>query len=87
MNLQETIQEALKTSRAVLGYKDSVKFIKVNTPKVIVISNNLPESLRKEIEHEAKVSNIKLEVFEGNSKELGTFCGKPFPVSTLVIKG
>lgn len=87
MSTQETIQEALKTKKAIIGYKDSIKFIKVNSPKLIVISNNLPESLRKEIEQNAKVSKAKLEVFDGDSRQLGIFCGKPFPVSTLVIKG
>lgn len=87
MNAQDMIQEALKAKKIVIGYKNSIKFIKVNTPKVIVISNNLPESLRKEIEQNAKVGKMKLEVFSGNSRELGTFCGKPFPVSALVIEG
>jgi large subunit ribosomal protein L30e len=87
MKAQEMIQEALKSKKIILGYKETIKFIKVNTPKLIVISNNLPESLRMEIEHNAKVGNMKIEVFDGNSKELGIFCGKPFPVSALIIKG
>jgi large subunit ribosomal protein L30e len=87
MNVQEMIQEALKTKKVLIGYKDSIKFIKVSTPKLIVISNNLPESLRKEMEHNAKVGNMKIEVFDGTSNELGIFCGKPFPVSALIIKG
>lgn len=81
------IQEALKTKKVVIGYKDSIKFIKVSTPKLIVISNNLPENLRKEMEHNAKVGTMKIEAFDGTSKELGIFCGKPFPVSALIIKG
>ena len=87
MNVQEMIQQALKSKNVIIGYKDSIKFIKLNTPKLIVISNNLPESLRKEMEHNAKVGNMKLESFSGTSKDLGIFCGKPFPVSALVIKG
>lgn len=87
MNAQEMIQESLKANKVVIGYKNSIKFIKLNAPKVIVIANNLPESLRKEIEQNAKVGNMKLEIFNGTSRELGTFCGKPFPVSALVIKG
>lgn len=87
MNTQEIIQEALKSKKIVLGYRNSIKFIKVKIPKVIVISNNLPETLRKEIEQNAKVGKMKVEVFSGTSRELGTFCGKPFPVSALVIEG
>lgn len=87
MTVQEMIQAALKSKNIVIGYRDSIKFIKVNAPKLIVISNNLPQSLRKEIEQNAQVSNMKVEIFNGDSKQLGIFCGKPFPVSTLVIKG
>jgi len=87
MSTQDMIQEAVKSKKIILGYRNSIKFIKVKTPKLIVISNNLPESLRKEVEQNAKVGKMKLEVFNGTSRELGTFCGKPFPVSALVIEG
>jgi large subunit ribosomal protein L30e len=87
MTLTETIQAALKANKVILGYKKSIKFIKSNTPKLIVIAKNSPEEIRKEIEHNAKIAGIKVDVFEGSSKELGIVCGKPFPVTTLVIKG
>jgi len=87
MTLAETIQAALKTGNIVLGYKESIKFIKLNTPKLIVIAKNIPETMRKEIEHNAKVGKMQMETFDGNSKELGIACGKPFPVTALVIKG
>lgn len=87
MSTEERIQEAIKSKKVVIGYRNSIKFIKVNTPKLIVISNNLPESLRKEMEQNAKVGKMMLDVFKGTSRELGTFCGKPFPVSALVIEG
>ena len=51
------------------------------------MAKNIPEDMRKEIEHHAKIFGIKVSIFEGSSKELGVICGKPFPVSTLVIKG
>jgi large subunit ribosomal protein L30e len=87
MTLSETIQAALKAGNVVLGHKESIKFIKLNTPKLIVLARNIPENMRKDIEHNARVGNMKIEVFDGNSKELGVVCGKPFPVTTLVIKG
>lgn len=87
MSLEDTIQAAVKTGKAVIGYRRSIKFIKINTPKLIVVAKNTPEKLRKEIEHNAKISGIKIDAFQGSSKELGIFCGKPFPVTTLVIKG
>lgn len=83
----EEIQSAIKNDKALLGYRESIKFIKLNQAKLIVMSNNLQEQIKNEILHIAKLSNSKYEIFDGNSKELGTVCGKPFPVSVLTIKG
>jgi large subunit ribosomal protein L30e len=85
--LTEEIQSALKTSNAILGYRRSIKFIKLDKPKLVVMSSNVPEQIRNEIEHIAKLSGLKVEVYDGNSTDLGTVCGKPFPVSVLTIKG
>jgi len=87
MTLTETIQEAIKSEKIIIGYKKSVKFIKLNSPKIIVIAKNIPEKMRREIEHSSEISNVKVEIFDGTSKELGIFCGKEFPINTLVIKG
>ena len=84
--LQETIQNALKTGNVVIGFKESLKYIKINKAKLIVIANNVPDNIKNDITHNAKISGIKLEIFPGSSKDLGVICGKPFPVTTLVIK-
>ena len=87
MSLEDEVQAALKGGEAVLGFRKSIKFIKLNSPKIIVIANNIPKEMGNEIEYNAKISKTKVEVFKGSSKELGVICGKPFPITTLVIKG
>jgi ribosomal protein L30E len=52
-----------------------------------VVAENIPRKMKEEIEHNSKVSNIKIETFSGTSKELGVVCGKQFPISALAIKG
>ncbi len=84
--LTEKIQSAIKSKKIIIGYKESIKFIKTNSPKLIIVAMNTPEKMKKEIEYNAKISGIELQVFEESSKELGIECGKPFPVTTLVIK-
>lgn len=85
--LQETIQNALKTGNVIIGFEESIKYIKINRAKLIVIANNIPENIKNDIEHNAKISKTRIEVYPSNSKDLGVICGKPFPVTTLVIKG
>ena len=84
--LIEDIQSAVKSKKAILGFNKSLEYIRNNSPSLVVISNNIQEERKNEIEHDIKVSGTKLEIFEGDSKELGIICGKPFPVSILVIK-
>jgi large subunit ribosomal protein L30e len=86
MSLEEEILNANKSGNIILGYKESKRFIKLNDAKLLVIASNIPEKMRKEIEHEAKIAGIRVEVFGKGSKELGVLCGKPYPVSLLVIK-
>jgi large subunit ribosomal protein L30e len=87
MAIVEDVQSAIKSGKAIIGYKESIKFIKTGSPKLVVIAKNIPENMKKEIEYNTKISNIKLEIFDGSSKDLGIICGKPFPVSTIAIKG
>jgi len=86
MQIEATIKDALKARKVILGFRQCIKFIKVNEPKLIVIAKNIPESMKKEIEHNAKVSGAEFEIFDGGSKDLGIICGKPYPVSTIIIK-
>ena len=86
MELTEDIQAAIKSGRALIGYRETMKLLKSGDAKSIVVSNNIPENVKKEIEHNAKLSGTKLEIFEGSSKDLGVVCGKPFSVTALAIK-
>lgn len=85
--LTETIQSAIKSNNIIIGYNESIKFIKNNSPKIVIIANDAPEKIKKEIENNAKVFEIEVQIFKGTCKDLGVICGKPFPVTTLVIKG
>ena len=86
MILTEEIQNAVKTKTIAIGFRDSIKTIKNGKFKVVVVSNNIPQEMKKELESSLKSGKDKVEVFNGSSKDLGVFCGKPFPISTLVIR-
>lgn len=86
MGLVEDIQNAVKSGKVILGYRQALKLIKTGSPKVVVIAKNIPENMKKTIEENAKIGNVEVKTFDGSSIELGITCGKSFPVSTLVIK-
>lgn len=53
--------------------------------KMLVMANNVPDDIRGKVESFAKTSKIPVVVFDGSSMELGSVCGKPFPVSVLSV--
>ncbi len=86
MAITEDLQSAIKTDNVVIGYNESISYIKTKNSKAVIVANNLPVEKRNELEHNAKISKSKFEVYDGTSRELGVICGKPFPVSTILIK-
>jgi large subunit ribosomal protein L30e len=83
MKVEEIVKKALKENRIIFGYRESLKYIRNNIPEVVIIAKNAPEKIRKVILN----SNVKFIMFEGSSKELGTICGRPHPITTIVIRG
>ena len=81
----EDLREALNEKKVILGSKRTIKYLKLGKVKKIVIANNCPEEVRKDLEHYTKLSEIKMEKFDGTAKQLGIFCGKPFSIATLAI--
>lgn len=86
-DLTKKIQEKVRANKVILGHNRVIKAIKVKSPELIVIANNISKEKREAIEHNAKIAKIDVRVFENDSVNLGLICGKPFQVSVLAIEG
>ncbi|MBU0531894.1 50S ribosomal protein L30e [Candidatus Micrarchaeota archaeon] len=53
--------------------------------KLFVVAGNTPELIKEKVQKHAESSKIPIIQFDGSSIELGSVCGKPFPVSVLSI--
>jgi large subunit ribosomal protein L30e len=83
MSIEEKIKKAIKENKVIIGYRECLKYIRNNNPEVVIIAENAPERIKKIIFS----SNVKVELFKGSSKNLGTICGRPHPITTVTIKG
>ncbi len=79
------IRLAVDSGEVALGIKQVLKSIKNNTAKLVITAVKNKEEVLNDIKYLTNISNIKLEIFKGNSTELGSTCGKPYSVSTLSI--
>ncbi|MBC7096733.1 MAG: 50S ribosomal protein L30e [Methanobacteriales archaeon] len=86
MDIDRGIRVAVDTGNVILGSKKSIQNLKLGKGKIVIIAENAPEDIKEDVEYYAKLSNIPVYVYKGSSVELGSVCGKPFTVTTLLIQ-
>ncbi|OYT41437.1 MAG: 50S ribosomal protein L30e [Candidatus Altiarchaeales archaeon ex4484_43] len=84
-NLREDISSVMKTGKLVIGSNKVIKTLLVGNPKLIILSSNCPDSVREGIVYYSRLSKIPYSIIKDDSIELGSICGKPFPVSAIGI--
>ena len=83
--LARAVRLAVETGKVEFGAKTGVKDSLLGKAKLLVIASNAPRELQEDISQYAKLSAISVVKFDGTSMELGSICGKPYPVSVLSI--
>jgi large subunit ribosomal protein L30e len=83
--LTAAVRLAVESGKVEFGARSGMAAGADGKAKVFVVSNNTPVDVRAKVEGLAKASKIPVLEYEGNSMELGSVCGKPFPVSVLSV--
>ena len=84
-DIANDIRLAVDSGKAALGINSVIDSIKNDTAKLLVVASKNRGDNVQDIAHMAKISNIRVVMFEGTSMELGAICGKPFSVSAVSI--
>ena len=82
----DEIKQAIDEKRITIGAKRTLKYLKSKKIKLVVISKNCPQNIKDDLEHYKKMFGIDVQVFDGGSKDMGIFCGKPYLISVLGIE-
>merc|ERR1711915_746282 len=84
-NVNQKLQLVMKSGKAVLGYRQTLKTIRQAKAKMVIVSKNCPALRKSEIEYYCMLSKTHLHHYEGNNTDLGTACGKLHRVGVLAI--
>ncbi|KAJ1459121.1 50S ribosomal protein L30e-like protein [Pelagophyceae sp. CCMP2097] len=84
-NLNSRLQLVMKSGKVSLGYKTSLRTLRSNKSKLVLIANNTPPLRKSEIEYYAMLSKCQVIHYNGTNSDLGTACGKYFRVSMMTI--
>ena len=76
---------AINTGRVHLGSKVALREMRRGRARIAILSSNCPEETRGAIENYGRLSEIPVLNHQKDSLDLGVLCGKPFPVSTIVV--
>jgi large subunit ribosomal protein L30e len=84
-SINSRLQLVMKSGKAALGYKTTIKALRANKAKMVIISSNTPALRKSEIEYYAMLGKCAVHHYVGNNSELGTACGKYYRVSMLSV--
>ncbi|MFH1520354.1 MAG: 50S ribosomal protein L30e [Candidatus Micrarchaeota archaeon] len=79
------IRLAVESGSVEFGTRTSISPNNDAKAKLFIMANNLPVAIKEKVEIFAKKSEIPIIVFDGSSMDLGSVCGKPYPVSVLSV--
>ncbi|MFH0970692.1 MAG: 50S ribosomal protein L30e [Candidatus Diapherotrites archaeon] len=80
------IRRAVDTGKVIFGVKESLHAIRHGEGLLLVVAQNTPETTKETLIHLSTLGEIPLYTYAGTGIELGSVCGKPFIVSTLLIQ-
>jgi len=83
--ISNDIRLAVDSGKAAFGINSTSASINTNKARMIIVASKNREGRISDVLHLAKISNIRVHVFEGTPVALGVVCGKPFSVSVLSI--
>ena len=85
MDLERSIRLAVDSGKVTLGSQRSLEHARRGDAKLVIMATNVPAGLSEDLKHFCSLSYLRLVTFNGTSMQLGTVCGKPFPISALCV--
>jgi len=84
-SVDQELRLALSTGKVMVGSKAAVRELRRGRAKLAMVASNCPRDARDIIENYGRLSEVPVVEHPKDSIDLGTLCGKPFPVSALVV--
>jgi large subunit ribosomal protein L30e len=83
--LTTAVRLAVESGKVEFGARAALVAGQGGKAMLFVAANNAPSESMEKVEKLAKASGVPIIVYDGSSMELGSVCGRPFPVSVLSV--
>ncbi len=85
MNVEKAIRTAVDTGEVIFGERETLRAVRNNEVKLVIMAENCPPELERDLKHFARLCDVSVYEFSGTGVELGSVCGKPFIISMLGV--
>ena len=83
--ITSALRLTVETGKVEFGSRTGLVASLLGKAKLFVVADNTPVDVRTKVTAYAEKSKIPVIVFEGTTMELGSVCGRPFPISVLSV--
>lgn len=85
MDANIEIRRAVDTGKVLFGTRESEYTLKTGEGQILILPQNTPILNVEKLTHLASLTNVPVYRFNGTALELGSVCGKPFVISSLLV--
>ena len=83
--MNSRLKLVMKSGKAILGYKESVKALRKGKAKLVLIASNCPRLRKSEVEYLCMLGKCDVHLYSGDNTAMGTACGKFYNCSVLTV--
>lgn len=84
-DFEKEIRRAVDTGKVKFGYRNAEKNALIGKGKLLVISSGLSVQRMERLRYISGLSSIPIYESKKSALKLGSLCGKPFPVTAMVV--
>jgi len=84
-DLRYELGVASRTGKLVLGFRNVVSQLLSGSPKLVIVSDSSPKKLKETVIYYSQLAKVKCIKAKETSLDLGSSCGKPFPVAAIAV--
>lgn len=84
-SMDHELRLALSTGKVQIGSKSAIREMRRGRAKLAIVSRNCLAEARERLESFGRLGGVPVVEHPKDSFDLGVLCGKPFPVSAVVV--
>ncbi|MBY8984621.1 MAG: 50S ribosomal protein L30e [Candidatus Lokiarchaeota archaeon] len=86
-DVDTNIKVAMNTGKFIYGKKQVLQYLRNESFKMIIIANNCPTDLEKQLNYYISLAKDKIYIhrYKGSSWDLGLACAKPYMISIIGV--